>query len=92
MHSIWRVLKGPNDDWPLAVCDGNTVDNNNDCVVNDALYLDGVRENWLMQGSSNHHWYYMSGQEIEDVIVFRNTDSLGKRTRESPLHISLVCG
>ncbi|KAI0448369.1 hypothetical protein F5B21DRAFT_497736 [Xylaria acuta] len=79
--NIWRVLKGPNDDWPLAVCDGQTVDNTNDCVTNDALYLDGFGENWLMQASDVHQWHYLSGQEVEDVLIFRNTDLLGSRTR-----------
>ena len=39
------MIKGPNDDWPLAGCDGQTVDNTNDCTTNDALYLDGFGEN-----------------------------------------------
>ncbi|KUJ17108.1 uncharacterized protein LY89DRAFT_646248 [Mollisia scopiformis] len=79
--NIWRVLKGPNDDWPLAVCHCKSVDTKKDCATNDALYLDGFGENWLMQASPNHRWYYMSGQQPEDLIVFRNTDSFGERTR-----------
>lgn len=26
LSSIWRILNGPNTDWPLAVCDYTTLD------------------------------------------------------------------
>lgn len=81
LNSVWRVLKGPNNDWPLAVCDYQSIDPRLDVLPNDVLHEDCVGENWLLQKSSRHKWYYLSDQRIEDLIIFRNVDS--KSTRPS---------
>jgi hypothetical protein len=79
--SVWRVLKGPNDDWPLALCDYESVDFKLDTIANDCLHQTRTGENWLLQANPGHQWYYMSAQAPDDLIVFRNTDSEGKRAR-----------
>ena len=79
--SVWRVLKGPNNDWPLAVCDHRSVDLKTEVLPNDVLHEDSVGENWLLHKSGRHAWYYLSDQEVEDLIVFRNVDSMNKRPR-----------
>jgi hypothetical protein len=80
--NVWRVLKGPNDDWPLAICDSRSVDFQNDVICNDALYSNRVGENRLLHASDQQQWYYLSAQEEDDLIVFRNTDSTEKRPRK----------
>lgn len=80
--SVWRVLRGPNNDWPLAVCDHRTIDHRHDVIANDVLHEDSVGENWLLHKSSRHSWYYLSDQRVEDLIVFRNTDSKELRPSE----------
>lgn len=80
--SVWRVLQGPNDDWPLALCDYQSVDLDKDVVSNDCLHAASVGENWLLHANENHRWYYMSGQEEDDLIVFRNIDSEGLLPRK----------
>lgn len=80
--SVWRVLKGPNDDWPLALCDFQTVNFSQDVMHNDCLHQTRVGENWLLQANETHQWYYLSAQEESDLIVFRNTDSKGRRACE----------
>ncbi|CAI6089576.1 unnamed protein product [Clonostachys chloroleuca] len=76
--NVWKVLKGPNNDWPLAVCDYKTVDLSADTTANDALHLTGVGENWLLHHNNKQRWYYFSSMDIDDLIVFRNSDSKGK--------------
>lgn len=63
------------------------MDVDNDVMPNDCLYEAGVGENWLLHANKNHQWYYMSGQEEDNLIVFRNTDSEGvlSRKQRSPL-------
>ena len=80
--SVWRVLKGPNNDWPLAVCDHRSINTETDVVANDVLHKDTVGENWLLYGNPNHKWYYLSDQVKEDLIVFRNFDSKGNKARK----------
>lgn len=80
--NVWRVLKGPNNDWPLALCDYQTIDSVTDVLPNDVLYRAYVGENDLLQKDSRHAWYYLSDQTVEDLIVFRNTDSKGMRPRK----------
>lgn len=82
--SVWRPLLGPNDDWPLALCDWTTIDPETDIRLNDALRRDRIDENSLLHFNEAHKWYYIKNQTPEDLIVFRNADSQGKRSRESP--------
>ncbi|KAF7503085.1 hypothetical protein GJ744_004332 [Endocarpon pusillum] len=79
--NVWRVLKGPNDDWPLALCDFQSVDLDKDVTPNDCLHETGVGENWLLHANDSHRWYFMDWQEEADLIVFRNADSEGVRAR-----------
>ncbi|KAK4451997.1 hypothetical protein QBC34DRAFT_346246 [Podospora aff. communis PSN243] len=78
--NIWKVLHGPNNDWPLAVCDFESVDFANDYVANDVINERAIGENGLMHPSPNHKWYYLADQDVDDLIVFRNSNSLGKRS------------
>jgi len=73
-------LKGPNDDWPLAVCDFTSIALDQDLTSNDALHQKRVGENWLLHSNPAHKWYYMSAQDVDDILVFRNTDSEGLRS------------
>jgi hypothetical protein len=80
---VWRVLKGPNNDWPLAVCDFSSINIDEETTTNDALHLTRTGENWLLYPSDTHQWYYMSDMEPEDLIIFRNADSKGELSRKS---------
>lgn len=78
--SVWKVLSGPNDDWPLALCDFESVDWEEDTTANDAIHPQRLGENWLLHHSEKHLWYYLSAMEEDDLIVLRNADSEGKRS------------
>ncbi|KAK3379094.1 putative CmcJ-like methyltransferase [Lasiosphaeria ovina] len=78
--NVWRPLTGPNDDWPLAVCDWRSVQED-DIILNDDLHRTRLGENSLLHPNPAHKWYYLSSQMPEDVFIFRNTDSTGKRAR-----------
>ncbi|KAF1738929.1 hypothetical protein CRV24_000858 [Beauveria bassiana] len=81
--NVWRPLRGPNNDWPLAMCDWQTIDPAKDVRVNDAIRKNRVDENAILHYNENHKWYFMPNQTEEELIVFRNADSLGQRARES---------
>lgn len=81
LRSIWRVLRGPNSDWPLAVLDYTTVDPDKDSTSNDILNASSVGENKLLHASPKHRWYYLSDQNVHELLIFRNVDSKGARAR-----------
>jgi hypothetical protein len=69
--SIWRVTRGPNNDWPLALCDYRTVDTHNDPIPNDVVGTDFVLENSILYPNDAHKWYYMHDMCPSDCLVFR---------------------
>lgn len=91
MVSFWRVLRGPSNDWPLALCDHRTVDVNRDTIANDIVVAHGTGsiESSLLQHSPKHEWYYRSDMDVDDVIIFRQVDSTGRLPSKYSLLISL---
>lgn len=79
--SLWRPLRGPNDDWPLALCDAETIDHSKDLRVSDVVHFNRTGENILLHANEAHRWYYMSRQNRDELFVFRNCDSQGRRAR-----------
>jgi hypothetical protein len=69
--SIWRVTRGPNNDWPLALCDYRTVDIHNDTTPNDVVGTDFVLENSILYSNDAHKWYHMQDMCPSDCLVFR---------------------
>ncbi|KAL6409840.1 hypothetical protein AUP68_06238 [Ilyonectria robusta] len=80
-RSVWRPLVGSTDDWPLALCDYTTINTEEDIRLNDAIRRDLVGEGSLLHYNEAHRWYYLKDQGVNDLIVFRNSDSQGKRAR-----------
>ncbi|MCJ1226945.1 hypothetical protein MMC12_003600 [Toensbergia leucococca] len=74
--NIWKPLKGPMNDFPLALCDGSTVNKNLDLEPADLLLPDRVTENAPTYYRPEHKWYYLSSHEVSEVIIFKQSDSL----------------
>ncbi|KAF2426280.1 putative CmcJ-like methyltransferase [Tothia fuscella] len=73
--NVWKPLHGPVSDWPLALCDAQTVDMDRDCVATDVVTRTGFTENYQISPHEEHMWYYLSGQLADEVVVFRQTDT-----------------
>jgi hypothetical protein len=63
-------------DWPLAICDGSTVDRA-DLVEADHIRRQYMGSTMYLKHNSNQRFYYMSNQTREDVLMFKNFDSDG---------------
>ena len=91
---MWKPLIGPNDDWPLGICDYTTVQPEG-IVKADVLHVDRVTENQLLYPDERHRWYFVKDQQTTDLIVFRNTDSTGTRAgrsgQSSDVWVKLTC-
>jgi hypothetical protein len=72
--NIWRSVKGPIVDTPLAVCDARTV-SVRDMVASEIRYTDRTGEIYLFEHSDQHRWYYYPGMDRDEALVFKQYDS-----------------
>jgi hypothetical protein len=78
-HSVWKPLKGPLMDWPLALCSAETVNYDNDLIACDLVNRSSYSENMQVYYNANHEWWYLSGQLTSELLVFRQADTSQKR-------------
>jgi hypothetical protein len=74
-HSIWKPLRGPLNDWPLALCDASTVNANQDLEAADLLYTDFATENRQVYYRDEYKWYYLSDHGVDELLVFKQSDT-----------------
>lgn len=74
LPSIWKPLRGPVKDWPLALCDLRSVDTE-DLIPFDEVYIDDVLESYQVHYNPNQKWFYLSEQKSEEVLIFKSADS-----------------
>lgn len=74
-RSVWHPLQGPLVDWPLALCDAQTVDFKNDTMAGDVVDRDNVFENTQVHYNPGQKWYYLSNQMPTELVIFKNADS-----------------
>jgi hypothetical protein len=69
--NVWRALRGPVRDTPLAVCDARTI------AAADLLSTEeGVKhEVYLFKFNPDHRWYYFSAMTPDEVLLLKCFDS-----------------
>jgi hypothetical protein len=72
--NIWRSIKGPVLDTPLAVCDARTL-LINDFVTCDVRYPKRTGEIYLASYAESHRWSYFSQMDRHEALVFKQYDS-----------------
>ncbi|CCC14294.1 hypothetical protein SMACR_12810 [Sordaria macrospora] len=82
--NVWRPLKGPLYDWPLAVCDAQTFTRSRDSQSADAVYPESVYENVLVHHHPSQQWYYFPGLLETETMLFKCTDSDTTASGPSP--------
>ncbi|RAH63523.1 hypothetical protein BO85DRAFT_495434 [Aspergillus piperis CBS 112811] len=82
---LWRPISGPIEDHPIAVCDGRTLD------ASKLIESDMIRGNYTgtmlypqYEPSDAHKWYYMSDQDVEDVLLFKGFDTKEDSVKYTP--------
>lgn len=73
--NLWKPIKGPIYDWPLAMCDPRTVDHGVETVGQDLVEREFFNENARVYYSKNHEWYYYPGLQQDEMLIFRQSDS-----------------
>jgi hypothetical protein len=72
--NIWRPIRGPVQESPLAVCDGRSIAPS-DCVIRQ-FPQDGRTRHWyLFRHNPAHRWYYFPRLECEDALLLKCYDS-----------------
>ncbi|MCB1928618.1 MAG: hypothetical protein KDH17_11360 [Rhodocyclaceae bacterium] len=72
--NIWRSIKGPVRDTPLAVCDARSVAAS-DLVESEVRYPRRTGEIYHARHSPRHRWSYFSGMDRHEALIFKQYDS-----------------
>jgi hypothetical protein len=87
--NLWRPIKGPLRDAPLAMCDGRTVAPT-DLVASDLVYPNRRGETYSVKYSPNHRWFYFPEMTVDEALLLKCYDSEADgRTRFCP-HTAFV--
>lgn len=85
--TVWKPLRNPVEDWPLAVCDGSNVE------YSDMVETDHVRRlytgaNMNVMYRAKYRWHYLHKQSESEVLLLKQFDSASNvKARFSP-HVS----
>lgn len=74
--TIWKPLRGPLHDYPLALCDKKSVDIEKDLEPQDIVDRDEVLENVHVYHRAKHSWCYLKGQNDDELLIFRQADTI----------------
>lgn len=72
--NVWRPIKGPVLDSPIALCDARSF-TDRDLIANDRVYQHLRGETSRVEYKPEHRWYYFSEQQTEEAVLIRVHDS-----------------
>ncbi len=72
--NLWRPIRGPLRDAPLAVCDAQSV-RPEDLVASDLVYRDRIGEIYAVTFAPEHRWYYVPQMQVDEVLLLKCYDS-----------------
>jgi hypothetical protein len=87
--NLWRPIRGPLRDSPLAMCDGSTVAPD-DLVASDLIYPNRSGETYSVTYNPDHRWFYFPEMTPDEALLLKCYDSVTDgRTRFGP-HTAFV--
>jgi hypothetical protein len=78
--NVWRPVRGPIEESPLAVCDANSM-TIKDFVATDLKYRDRTGEVYSVAYNSSHKWFYFPRMRTDEALLLKCFDSDKNRTR-----------
>jgi hypothetical protein len=72
--NLWRPIRGPLRDAPLAVCDARSVAPG-DLVPADLVYRDRVGETYGVTYNPRHRWFYVPEMQPDEALLLKCYDS-----------------
>jgi hypothetical protein len=87
--NLWRPIRGPVRDAPLAMADGTTV-TPDDLIASDLIYPNRRGETYSVKYNPNHRWFYFPEMSADEALLLKCYDSADDgRTRFGP-HTAFV--
>lgn len=83
--NLWRPIRGPLRDAPLAICDGATVSQRS-LRVADLRYAYRTGEIYYLAYEPGQRWYFASDMTVEEAWLFKNFDSATRGTTRVAPH------
>lgn len=87
--NIWRSIRGPVLDTPLALCDARSV-NVADLVAAEIRYPTRTGELYLATHNPRHRWWYASAIDRHEALVFKQYDSQASGVARFTPHAAFV--
>jgi hypothetical protein len=72
--NLWRPIRGPLRDAPLAVCDAGSVAPD-DLVPSDLVYRDRTGETYAVKYNPEHRWFYVPEMQPDEALLLKCFDS-----------------
>jgi len=72
--NLWRPVRGPLQDSPLAVCDATSI-SSEDLVPSDLVYPHRVGETYSVKFNPAHRWYYVPGMQRDEALLLKCADT-----------------
>jgi hypothetical protein len=72
--NLWRPIRGPLRDAPLAVCDAGSVAPS-DLVPADLVYPNRTGETYAVTYNPRHRWFYVPAMRTDETLLIRCYDS-----------------
>ncbi|MGH7779102.1 MAG: CmcJ/NvfI family oxidoreductase [Candidatus Binataceae bacterium] len=72
--NVWRPIRGPVQESPLAVCDAQSIEAQ-DFVIHELIYRDRKGEVYSVAYNPKHRWYYFPQMAREEVMLLKCYDS-----------------
>ena len=73
--NVWRPIRGPIQDSPLAVSDARSI-HDDDLVATDLIYPDRTGEIYYVKFNPRHKWFYAPAMHDDEIILIKCYDSL----------------
>jgi len=72
--NLWRPIRGPVLDAPLALADASSVAPQ-DLIPSDLVYRDRIGETYSVTHSPRHRWFYLSRMQPDEAFLIKCYDS-----------------
>src|SRR5690349_82962 len=85
--NVWRPIRGPVLDSPLALCDARSF-TDDDLIASDLVYRHVRGETSSVAFRPEHRWYYFSEQQVDEALLIRVHDSANDGRARLSFHTS----